>query len=208
MIVSQVIKDQKEVVEGVFITFAEFYKYPTKEFYEEISTGVLDQFLNEAFQMLNIDMKINFQQELPSLEVLQQNFMNCFSGIVTPFYPPVESVYKVWTEDSTAQVSIAKRKGYLMGDSAMHMRHLLQQYNIKVPEGYENMPDHLTILLEFAAFLYMNTEKQHVSQFVNDHLDWLNLFNDSLRSLSDSNFYIYITEVLRQFVTGLFYDRS
>ena len=200
---NQVISNKTEALEELFYTFAEFYKYPTKEFYEEISTGALDEFFKETMHTLNIPIKTNFQKNVPSLEMLQKSYMNCFSGFTTPFAPPIESVYKVWTTDKTAQVSIAGCKGYLMGDSALHMRHLLKQYNIEVPEGYENMPDHLTILLEFCAFLQKHTDSQQLVQFMNDHLDWIESFEEELTKLNDQSFYVYVTNVLNKVVCSL-----
>ena len=200
---NQVISNKTEALEELFYTFAEFYKYPTKEFYEEVSTGELDEFFKETMHTLNIPIKTNFQNNVPCLETLQKSYMNCFSGFTTPFAPPIESVYKVWTNDKTAKVSIAGSKGYLMGDSALHMRHLLKQYNIEVPEGYENMPDHLTILLEFCAFLQKHTNSQQLVQFMNDHLDWIESFEEELTKLNDHSFYVYVTNILNQVVCSL-----
>lgn len=195
---NQVKEGKHQLLEDFFYTFAEFYKYPTKEFYEEITSGKLDEFLREAFTIMGERIEPNFQEQVPSLKVLQENYMNCFSGIIQPFAPAVESVYKVWTKDPTASVSIAKSKGYLMGDVALHMKHLLKQYQIGLPEGYENMPDHLTILLEFCAYLQVNTTNLHLTIFINDHLDWLHLFEEELMKSSNSSFYVYTTNMLKK----------
>lgn len=199
---SQLELKKSQLLEDFFYTFAEFYKYPTKEFYEEITSGKLDEFLREAISIMGDSVDPNFQQQVPSLEDLQENYMNCFSGIVQPFAPAVESVYKVWTNDPTAQVSIAKSKGYIMGDCALHMKHLLKQYQIELPEGYENTPDHLTIILEFCAYLQKNATDKHLKIFVNDHLDWLHLFEEELMMISDSFFYVNTTSLLREILEG------
>ncbi|UTW68982.1 molecular chaperone TorD family protein [Anaerobacillus sp. HL2] len=96
--------------------------------------------------------------------------MDLFSGIKQPFAPPIESLYKQWTTDPTAQVSIAKNKGYLMGDAALHMKYLYDQYQIEVPEGFSNMPDHLTLQLEFLAFLHESGSYDTVKQFIGSTL--------------------------------------
>lgn len=200
--VSQVVKQKNELVEDLFYTFAEFFKYPTKEFYKEIVSGEVDRFMNQTLKTLNIVHEVNLQQEVPTFPGLQQQYLNCFSGITKPFAPPIESLYKVWTKDPTAQVSIAKSKGYLMGDCALHMQHLLTQFKIDVPKGYENMPDHLTILLEFCAFLQSQGMNELLQQFINDHLDWLEMFEIELLKLDEeSGFYVTITKIIRAVVS-------
>lgn len=196
MIVKNVIEREKEAVEQLCYTFAQFYKYPNEELYEEIVQGELDELLNDAFESLNINISIDLKRMVSSFQVLQQSYNECFSGVTHPFVIPVESVYKIWTKDPTAKVSIAKSKGYLMGDSAIHMQYLLKHYGMEIPRGYENMPDHLVILLEFYGYLQNNGTDQQLVQFLNDHFDWLDELLNELKEIQNSAFYVYITKIL------------
>ncbi|OIJ17210.1 hypothetical protein BKP37_01375 [Anaerobacillus alkalilacustris] len=93
-----------------------------------------------------------------------------------------------------------------MGDSAIHMKHLFKQYNISVPHGYENTPDHLTLLLEFLAFLHEGDNTLTILQFISDHLDWLQTFIDELKEVANSSFYVYVTIVFDEFLKAYYLD--
>jgi putative dimethyl sulfoxide reductase chaperone len=190
----------QEELQKIIYTFAEIYKYPEIDFFEEMASQQVDDELTSFFSRVNLNIKTNLKANLSSLEELHAQFMDCFSGIKQPFAPPVESVYKVWTTDPSAQVSIAKSKGYLLGDAALHMQHLFNQFQIEVPSGFENMPDHLTIQLEFLAYLNEVNKHELMKQFINDHLDWLDDFITELEKLESAQFYLYATKLLQTFL--------
>jgi len=86
---------------------------------------------------------------------------------------PVESIYRQWTYDETCSLPIAKEKGHLMSDAALHMRKLYQEYGVELPESMNQQPDHLALELEFMGVLVElgNLERQRI--FVREHLDWV-----------------------------------
>lgn len=196
-------KDELPVVLNIL---AEFYKYPNEDFYNEVASGNLDKELTSLFSKLDVQIDLKFQAICPPLKELQSQFMDLFSGIKQPCAAPVESLYKQWTTDPTAQVSIAKSKGYLMGDAALHMKYLYEQFQIEVPEGYQNMPDHLTLQLEFLAYLHECSNFETGKQFTDEHLDWLGTFLEELEKLEDNAFYLNATLVLQTFLKNYYME--
>ncbi|MCT8137549.1 molecular chaperone TorD family protein [Anaerobacillus sp. CMMVII] len=194
---------EQEELQKIIYTFAELFKYPTQDFYEEVSAGHVDEGLKSLFSNLQFDIIADLKGKCLSKENLQQQYMDLFSGLKQPFAPPIESVYKVWTTDETAQVSIAKSKGYLMGDPALHMQYLYKQFQIEVPNGYENMPDHLTLQLEFLAYLLETSNQEVIYQFIDDHLDWLDDFHNELKKIEVSDFYSHATRLLQLFLQNI-----
>lgn len=190
----------QEDLQKIIYIFAEVYKYPDQAYYDEVYSRQVDEELSALFSEIKLIIEPQFKEHCPSLEELQLQFMDLFSGIKQPFAPPIESVYKVWTTDSSAKVSIANRKGYLMGDAALHMKHLYKQYQIEVPSGYENTPDHLTLQLEFLAYLHEGDNVEAIKQFISEHLDWLDDFINDLGKLEGSRFYLYATKLLQSFL--------
>lgn len=193
------LQTQEELQKIIYI-FAEVYKYPDKDFYDEVNSRQVDDELLSLYSKIKLTIEPQFKEQCPSLDELQSQYMELFSGIKQPFAPPIESVYKVWTTDSTAKVSISNRKGYLMGDAALHMKHLYNQYQIEVPSGYENTPDHLTLQLEFLAYLHEGDNLDAIKQFISEHLDWLDEFSNELEKLEGSGFYLYATRLLQSFL--------
>lgn len=64
---------------------------------------------------------------------------------------PIESVYKPWTSDPTAELALARSRGWLGGDPAAHLRDLYQAVGITTPRALAHAPDHLALELEFMA---------------------------------------------------------
>lgn len=62
-----------------------------------------------------------------------------------------------------------------MGDSAIHMKFLLDSLQIEIPSEFESMPDHLLLQLEFVSLLEEIGNPDFMTQFVQEHLDWLDL---------------------------------
>lgn len=190
-------KQRIEAKEEIYLILAEFFKFPTEEFYQEVKKGEIEERLKVLFQEAGFNpLETQFQNLVDTFNNMKQNYMHCFMGVTKPYAPPVESVYKVWTTDPTAEISIAKSKGYFYGDAALHIRHLFEQFQIEVPDEYKNMPDHLTLELEFLAYLIKSDTRDFARQFILDHLDWLNDFRRELKPLENSQLYVEVTNVI------------
>lgn len=171
---------RKEGAAAVYLTLAEFWKPPTEEFFRTVADGTTDKALSEAVALASYDHLLpndcSFQKMLPNFDRLQSGYLHFFLGVGATPALPVESVYKKWTEDESARLPMASSKGYLMGDAGLHMQYLFGQYGLEVPVEYRMMPDHLTLLLEFAAFLIREGKTADVKTFLTDHFDWLDDF--------------------------------
>jgi len=179
-------EDRDHAFESLILIFADFFKYPEKVLYEELVSGELDQSIQRLGLITNNQISIDLKSLTQSYEHLVETYNKCFLGVTSPYAPLVESVYKVWTCDQSYQVPFKNQKGYLLGDSALHIKHILAELGLEIPPEYEMMPDHLSILLELYAYLYSKGFKNEARQFVHDHLDWLPELSNALTAL-DSN---------------------
>lgn len=189
---------RKETKEEIYLILAEFYKFPTEEFYLELANNLIADRLEELFKLIGFsyaDTKF-LKGEFLSLNEMKVSYINCFLGINQNSAIPIESVYKVWTTDPGIEIAIGTEKGYLFGDSALHMLHLYEKFQLSIPDEYVNIPDHLTLLLEFLAFLIREDHEKEVLQLLVDHFDWLDDFNLELKRIEHSSFFVKVTELL------------
>lgn len=182
---------RREAVASVFLILSDFWKPPTKAFYCALADGTTDGEIAEALRASNNEKldtcECGFRFSLPPFEQLQSIYLQCFLGIGSVSALPVESVYKKWTSDETTRLPIAGSKGYLMGDPGQHVQYLFSQYQLDIPVEYRMMPDHLTLLLEFAAFMVRERESNEIRVFLQDHFDWLDEFSKAVSESLYSN---------------------
>jgi hypothetical protein len=82
-----------------------------------------------------------------------------------------ESVYKCWTTDKSHP--LAGKKGFAWGEPAVHMAEVLSGFGMAFDPETMTSPDHLSVLLEFLAFLIENRPRNEITAFCADHLNWL-----------------------------------
>lgn len=187
-------------VQSLVMIFAEFFKFPEEEFFLEIKRGEIDAQVSELSLLAGFPITTCFKKKIETYEQFVESFDVCFLGKVRPFAPPIESVYKQWTTDESFQVPFKKQKGYLMGDSAFHIRHILHSLHLEIPVEYDLRPDHLTLLLELFAYLLGQELLQEAKQFKNDHLDWLPEFQTALAQIPKGKIYGYVVSQLEDFL--------
>ena len=196
--------EYRQAYSGLMKIFAELFKFPEKENHEEVISGQLDQQIRQLSALAGYEVRASIKNVTGTYEDMVQAFNNCFLGITRPFAPPVESVYKNWTEDDSFQVPYKNQKGYLLGDPALHMRHIIQAFGLEIPQEYEIIPDHLTIILELYAYLLEQGFANEAEQLKQDHLDWLDDFYDALSRVDQNQPYKAATHMLREIIrTGL-----
>ena len=103
----------KQQLTGALLLLADFYKPPTIEFYQSLKTGSAVKELKPIFQDIEDSF---FENAFASYEDMKRVYFESFIGPNEPFAPPIESLYKQWTDDASASVSFAKQKGYFFGD--------------------------------------------------------------------------------------------
>jgi putative dimethyl sulfoxide reductase chaperone len=186
-------KDQGQAISQLLYIIADIYKYPDIEIWEDISSFGLFKKLKEYEAIITGVESLLEITELPKgLKDLQEIYSESLGGKVLP----VESVYKEWTADQTCHLPFARSKGYLFGDSALHINYILEKFDIEIPEDYRNMPDHISILLELFGYFISNGNKDLAVQFLDDHFDWLSDFEEELSKQSGNQFYLQVTRYL------------
>lgn len=193
--------EQKQSIQEVILLLADFYKYPSKSLFYALQSGEVEQELNKHLaNSLKKDKKVVFGKKFSSFSEMKDLYNRCFLGPLEPVAPPIESLYKEWTTDPTAETPIARQKGYLYGDSAIHLKYLYEQYEIEIPCEYANIPDHLTLLLEFLALLIQYNQTDLIQQYIHDHFDWLKSFTQKLKEIDGSEPYVFITNLVDEIV--------
>lgn len=191
------ILENKQKTAEIFLIVAELYKPVTLEFWNELKQEKLLHSLVKASQeVFGIDSQSLIDAEPENYEQFQMLFATTISEGEKKAVLPVESLYKEWTQDHTCTLPFAKSKGYLQGDSALHIRHLLNEFQIEIPPEYAGMPDHLSILLELLAYFIEHAPAEFTTQFIVDHFDWLAEFEQKLSEVSNHPFYPHVTRFL------------
>lgn len=189
-------KKKKEAKEEIYLILADFFKNPNEDLYSQISSGSIDKRLKELYTIAdysypNTPSLKNHFIDYPSYV---NCFTRCFTGITKPYAPPIESVYKVWTDDSSNEMY--NIKGFIFGDSALHVKYLFNHYKLEISEEFNSIPDHLTLLLELLAFLIKYKTSTEIQQLITDHFDWLEDFEKELSNVENSFFYLDITKLI------------
>lgn len=193
---SKNIEKKIDAKEEIYLILAEFYKNPNEDFYLQFNNGSIDKRLKELFTIADYGFPStpSFKNRFIDYVSFKQSYTCCFSGVTKPYALPIESVYKVWTTDPESEM--LNSKGYIFGDSALHIKYLFNYFQLEIPNEYSSMPDHLTLLLEFLAFLIKNRTSTEVKQFITDHFDWLEDFKKELSVIDNSSFFINVTELV------------
>lgn len=190
--------NKKQATSKLLTIIADLYKVPDESLWEDFSNGLLMDELMECVLVACGNNGLYSINNFPDeYEQWKRLYFETFGGGANK---PIESLYKPWTMDNTCGMPFARSKGFLLGDSAMHIRFLLQKFEMEIPEDYMNTPDHLVILLELLAYFIENAPVEFTYQFMEEHFDWLPEFESNLKMLPNSNFYLQITGVLLEVI--------
>ena len=137
---------------------------------------------------------------LPDLPSATAAYRQSFLFPVHSRVLPVESVYRRWTSDASAEVPFAAEKGLLLSDHALHMKDLYETFGITIPEEYESMPDHLCLELEFAALLLEHDAETKYGVFIAEHLNWLADLVAEAEQKELPDYYLQLIKLTAQFL--------
>ena len=190
--------DKKTECANVFIVLADLYKQPTREIWDEIQQQDLLKKLEESVnELFSIDFSI--EEVLPeNYEEFAELYMTSIGSTQKEAALPIESLYKQWTLDETCTIPFARDKGYILGDSALHINYLLEKLKIEIPYELQGMPDHLAILLELLAYFIEHAPENSTAEFLDDHFDWLDEFESQLSEVTVHPFYQRLTRALME----------
>lgn len=188
--------DNKTECSNVFMVLADLYKLPTILIWDEIKQQDLLKDLEESVnELYSIDFSI--EEVLPeSYAEFQELYMNSIGSTQKHAALPIESLYKPWTQDETCTLPFARDKGYILGDSALHINYLLEKLKFDIPIELQGMPDHLAILLEMLAYFIEHAPEHFTVEFMDDHFDWLEEFESKLLEVTEHPFYQRLTRLL------------
>lgn len=193
---------QNSLRREVYLLLSEAFKQPTEQFIAEQPTMV--DFLTRSFQQLGHDLPgdlyENWPALLPDLPSATAAYRQSFLFPVHSRVLPVESVYRRWTSDASAEVPFAAEKGLLLSDHALHMKDLYQTFGITIPEEYESMPDHLCLELEFAALLLEHDAETKYGVFIAEHLNWLADLVAEAEQKELPDYYLQLIKLTAQFL--------
>lgn len=133
----------------------------------------------------------------PTYEEKQVFAARHFVGGLPESVPPVESLYRPWTDDAKRSSFARNSGGMYWGDSALYMRDLIERMNIEVTEELSAYPDHLTLILKVAAALLKDGMAKEAREFLSERLTWLTDYRMDLLKLKDeARFYIGLVDLL------------
>lgn len=185
---------------------ASFFLPPTLEIAEHISSGqyyfFFKNFLLVNYEINRIIIKGFLSAKNPDLIFieLKEEYERLFSENREDRILLVESYYKPWTMDSSCQLPFARKKGFLMGDPAIHLLDIFDYYGLEIDKAFKGMPDHLVVELEFLSYLYKNKDEKAIKIFIKDHLDWISLLKEEVKRCHPHPFYLGSLELLNLFL--------
>jgi len=186
----------------LYFVFSECFKEPSVEFAADVASGTIHQVVMGDFERLKII--VDFDLSALKLEgepeavwgKLKRGYHPLFS-VPPHFVLPVESIYKVWSEDG----SMAGAKDMIMGPPALDMRKRYRALGVELPKRFKDQPDHIALLLEYGGLLCEANDRAAQQDFVAAHFDdWIEQFEEEVRRVAKSDFYRVVTSAALRFI--------
>ena len=134
------------------------------------------------------------------LDELKGEYDRLFSDTGNEKISLVESFYKPWTMDPYCSLPFAAERGFLMGDSAIHLLTIYRQCGLEIADPFAGMPDHIIIELEFLSHLYQRANDRQIKMFIEDHLDWIDHLKERCQRANAHLFYTSLIDILNFFI--------
>lgn len=118
-----------------------------------------------------------------------------------------ESIYNKWTNKRGDSTSFTP-EGYLMGDSAIHMRYIYRELGIEIPNPNEFhlSPDHLIFQLQLLAVLEEKGYQNYIYEYILDHLDWTDYLVSDCEKKEWSGFYYEWLLMIHLFLKNRYWE--
>ena len=139
--------DRRKTWISLYTLLAEGLKHPDKQFHRDVQDDSFAVELAEHTDRLGISVSTENGDPTHAPETpaaFDTEYISLFEGLVTPYAPLIESVYRPW--HSTWQSD-----GLLLGPAATDMRSRYDIIGVSTPDAYAD--DHLALMLEYAALL-------------------------------------------------------
>lgn len=188
--------------QDAYKSLANLYHLPEKNIQEnlDVLTEQLIILNSKAVSYLT-NMQIEFDQN-SDLDLLKVEFTRLFIGPYSLPTPPYGSVY-------------IENERKVMGDSTMDAQKRYQHFGLDIPANFKDVPDHITVELEFIFFLIFkeivhiqSNEPEHAQEllfhqksFHTDHLNiWIPIFTDCVIEHACIEFYRNLATATKIFI--------
>jgi len=95
-------------------------------------------------------------------------------------------------------------RGFLCGPSSVRVQKAYQAFGFELDPSFHDLPDHISVELEFMGKLYGLEKREYAQQFFQEHLGrWIGLFLDRLMAQQVSGFYRIVALSLKEFLTTI-----
>jgi TorA maturation chaperone TorD len=187
------------------LLLASLFSAPDQEMAEQIDQGHLYAFFKTYIKSWGGDIGIlrgllTLNPPGILLDELKGEYYRLFSDTGGERIPLVESFYKPWTIDPHCSLPFAAERGFLMGDSAVHLLTVYQQCGLEVADPFRGMPDHIIIELEFLSHLYQRANHGEIKMFIEDHLNWVDHLREKCKRANAHLFYTSLIDILDLFI--------
>lgn len=195
----------KKIRAHVYEVLSEMMKTPTEQLFVALASASADKELDNYISDLGYSITFSLQTKIASYashEEMKNDYYYLFDKTTDiNASPPVESLYRVWTEDKSAKVPWAHEKGYLMADSALHIQNIFKELGLSLPSEHSSTPDHLAIELELMALLVAEQPPDFQTDFIENHFSWLPDLISDIKKRDEKGFYLSILTLIHDFVT-------
>ncbi len=139
---------------------------------------------------------------------LAEEYWHWFGDPAGPRIHLIESVYTQWTRLAGPGLPFANERGWMGGDSAVHMADLYSSLGLTVPEEWAHAPDHLALEMEFLALLAEHGTPGQQEQFLRQHLGWLPHLVSRAEAAGVDGFYRALLTLVAQVVDRLLVEAA
>lgn len=159
-----------------------------------IADGDWRAFLSCAFSIVGEDDRVRLSKSTllmpPSFEEKEAFARRHFTGGLPESAMPVESLYRSDEEAGDGEALYFR-------SSAEYMADVTKRMGVSIPRRYGAFPDHLSIELEFAAFLVRSGLEAQAKDFVAHRFQWLDAYRAKLQLLpADAAFYADMVDLI------------
>lgn len=169
---------QAQTPAALYTFLAQSFHYPEESWLNEPYFDLLGS-LSQTLDFDNnaIDLRQAYYANKEGLEQLQIEYTRLFiNAIPAVIAPPYSSVY-------------LDQEGNLYGPSAVWVRRFYQQNGFELA-GEADIPDHLSLELEFIALLIDDHQEEVAEQFLKEHFRlWFPHFRNRVMSESTNSYY-------------------
>lgn len=198
---NQQIAESESARQKCYEAFAKCYHLPTQSLKNDL-LELKDNLVITGSEALPYVSSMLFEMEQTAVDVLSVDFTRLFIGPYSLPAPPYGSVY-------------LENERKVMGNSTMDVLRHYRTFGLDISEGIKEVPDHVTIELEFMFFLIYKEIEAILSNdpessqlyiteqlsFLTDHLDaWVPQFTGNIIEFSGTEFYRNLGKATRLFI--------